>query len=713
MNVEEKSEQEHEIGSLKFTKENWIKKLGNYSPCQVPTSLIRTNAMKAVDRSGLCDTYEATTQQTISGSSQAPLEESNLENIIREFEIGFLSPSKQDRAIYKKKNFVKKIVAAFEVKYKTATGESHEENKSHIVESPRKNGIFSSPYKSNFEVSESFEKFSPLKQNGKNSDESGNVSKNDSTIFKTRSGIFDSPYKSEDEKVIDILPDISKDETKEVKRKSSKESGIFSSLFNCNDSKSVSLSEIRSSSSSLDLKHESSKDFSDFPILFKFDKEDSSEGANFHFSSMVSCLDETKTIDNIDLDVTSPDNVFVADIAFPKTSTMINKFSKDKDDSVIDKFSKDKDDSVIPEISCVDTDRTPKIVGAFLKEPIEVEDTSINWIPIIGKKLPRKRSLKKLLYSLTGKKLNKKDKLFCSEINLSEELREFQDSGYEEKSCSSSSLTSRISFTEVQQENSYIESNRRSTFETFKPRNKSNKEENEVFCYTNHSSRVQNKKLILIEVPREEVKLDLGPCYPPLSMITSLNRKMMAEKPSSPPAVYEFSTKLSKHAYVSKIPKHPFVSLLKMDESLEFSHKYRNSYDSLSVIIKNDLYEVEFRRSCDNLLSSTSCRNFSSTASEYDVPRRFLSDNEILSIRQSILNSKEEPIYDVPKPQGIERPRPSVYEDVTFLKRSAQMKVHDDFKFHYFEPRDSKIYFNDNKMRSLDDLTSKEKSSVF
>lgn len=476
----EQEQQKNKIGRSELMKENWIKKLGNYSPhkCQVSTSPIRTNAMKAVDRSGLCNTYEATTQQTISGSSQPPLEESDLETIIREFEMGFLSPSKQDGATdgtSTKKNFVKKIVTAFEVKYKTsqATGKSHEENKSHTIIEPskRKSGIFSSPYKSNFEVSKPFEKFSSLKQNGKNSDESGNVSKNDSTIFKTRSGIFGSPYKSED-KVTD-LSDISKDETKKENRKSSKESGIFSSPFDCNDSKNASSSEIHSSS--MDLKRESSKDSSsDCSILFKFDKEESSRGANFHFSSMkVSFFDETKTTDSIDLDVTSPETIFVADIILPKTSTMINKFSKDKNDSVIRK------------ISYVDSDRTPKIVGAFLKKPIEVEDTSINWIPIIGKKLPRKKSLKKLLYSLTGKKFNKKDKLFSSEINLSEELREFQDSGYDEKSCSSSSLTSLISFTEVllQQENNHIESNRRSTLKSFKPKNKSDKEENEISYY--------------------------------------------------------------------------------------------------------------------------------------------------------------------------------------------------------------------------------------
>ncbi|KAK1117369.1 hypothetical protein K0M31_016741 [Melipona bicolor] len=192
----------------------------------------------------------------------------------------------------------------------------------------------------------------------------------------------------------------------------------------------------------------------------------------------------------------------------------------------------------------------------------------------------------------------------------------------------------------------------------------------------------------------------------------SLDREMTIKEASSLPSVYESLTKLPKHPYISKIPKHPFVSLTKMDESLEFSHEYR-SYDSSSVIIKNDLYEVEFRRSCDDLLSPSSCRNFSSTANDYDVPRTFLSENELLSIRQSTLNRKKEPIYDVPKPQSIERPKSSVYEYAVSLKRRcAQMEVQDNFECHYSEPSDSKIHFND-KMRSLVDLTLEEKSSVF
>lgn len=200
--------------------------------------------------------------------------------------------------------------------------------------------------------------------------------------------------------------------------------------------------------------------------------------------------------------------------------------------------------------------------------------------------------------------------------------------------------------------------------------------------------------MVLSEIPREEVKLDLGPCYPSSNMMPS-DRKMTTKTASGPSPVYESLAKLPKHPYISKIPKHPFVSLTKMDESLEFSF---NSYDSLSVIIKNDLYEVEFRRNCDDLLSPS---NFSSTVSDYDVPRTFLSE-------KLTLNREDESIYDIPKPQVIERPKSNVYENIVSSKRWS---AENNFECHYSEPSNRRISFN--KTRSLVDLTLEEKSTAF
>ncbi|CAK9810400.1 hypothetical protein ANTPLA_LOCUS6574 [Anthophora plagiata] len=768
LNVEPKCEKEeqkkNETGRSGVSKGNWIRKLGNYSPskCRVPASPVRMNTMKALDRSGLCNTYEAATTARTSGFPRTPLEMPDLESIIREFEMGFLSPSKQDAAAdgSKQKNFVKKIVAAFEVKYKgyndmKAAHEAREntgESKLHTTigeTSKRKPGIFS-PFRSSTDEGKPFEKLndsSTLKSNEEDANEisaNPSPSSNNFESSKRRSGVFVLPFRVSSDEDGDYFDESSKtdeEETRNAKRKleifatpsknksfevkSAGKSGIFLSTFNRSNSKNTSRSSSDIYISPVDVKGQYLKDSSsDCSSLFKFDKEESARRSNFHFDLLkTSSLDDTKNLESIDLDVTLPEpeeTILLNGDTFPKTSTMINEFASEEYDSEM------KDSSI---------DRTPKIVGAFLKKPIEVEDTSIDWIPITGKKLPRKRSLKKLLYSLTGKKFEKKSKLFSSERNLNEESREFQDSGYDERSCSSSSLTSLISITEVllHQENTYVEpERRRTTLRTFKSKNSMDEEEDEAFCDAYRSKGMfSRKKLLLTEIPRKDVKLDLGPTYPqPFKMTTmSLDRKAIPKNTCSPSSSTSVPLrKLPKHPHLSKIPKHPFVAITKVDEPLELrSPQVCRSSQESSVIIKNDLYEVEFHRSCDDICSR-SCRSSLSTGSQYDVPRRFLSksDPEISSICQPQSTTIDKaPVYDVPKLQPIERPRSSVFEDTLSFQRktihlgessvSNVYAVPRGLESHYatVKPRNSKTYLNTEMLRSLNDLTSMEKSSAF
>ncbi|CAL7947958.1 unnamed protein product [Xylocopa violacea] len=723
-----------------------MKKLGNYSPrkYQVTPGHTKTNAMKALDRSELCDTYDASTPQRTSVSPQTPPVMPDLESIIREFEMGFLSPTKHDGAPVhgpsKQKNFVKKIVAAFEVKYKTYDDlkaaqenqkEQEESKREAIVPEARRkgSGIFGSPLKASSVDSSS------LKQDQDTVDGitgSPSTPKSNSEATNREFGIFHSPLENVNDEDGD-LDDFSKpleDETNNENRrsgifyatpkdrsadsKSSRKSGIFSSPFGRRASKDKSISsEIDASPTNLE-RQDSKDSSSDCSSLFKFDKAESKRRSNFHLDLLnASSLDDTKAVEDIDLDVTLPDSDetnFMAGNALPKTSTMINETPDN--------------DSEAREVSRAD--KTPKIVGAFLKRPIEVEDTSIDWIPITGKKLPRKRSLKKLLFSLTGKKLDRKNKLFSSERNLNEESRELQDSGYDERSCSSSSLTSLVSIADVllHQENSFVEPERRTALRTFGSRNSLDDEEDEAFCDAYRTSRNLNKRqLRLTEVPREEVKLDLGPCYPSPDMVTkSLDRRSTSKKARSPPSQHEPLAKLPKHPRVSAIPKHPFVSLTKMDEPQEFrgSDECRSSQEP-PLIIKNSLYEVEFRRSCDDMCLSASCRDSSSTASNYDVPRRFLSksNNELSSHRQStVVRRNSEPIYDVPSRQA-ERPKSAGYEETQSSKSRGQVDfnayaVPCNLAPHYatIKPRNVKIYFNNETLRPFGDFASTEQSSV-
>lgn len=188
--------------------------------------------------------------------------------------------------------------------------------------------------------------------------------------------------------------------------------------------------------------------------------------------------------------------------------------------------------------------------------------------------------------------------------------------------------------------------------------------------------REENKKrLILTEVSRESLKLDLGPSYPPLSLITqmTLKPKTTSSSPSSPSLVKGTLTRLPKHPHLSKIRKHPFVSLTKMDNNQEFcsSYVYRSGQHSSSVIIKNDMYEVEIRRNSEDIdpSANSSRHSSSSAATHYDVPRKFLSKSETEIWAKCQCSKREEPIYDVPKLQNIERSRSSDYEDVLSSKR--------------------------------------------
>lgn len=297
-------------------------------------------------------------------------------------------------------------------------------------------------------------------------------------------------------------------------------------------------------------------------------------------------------------------------------------------------------------------ERAPVIIGAFLKKPVKVEEISINWIPFPGKKLPRKKSLKKLLSTLSGKKLNEKKKevVFSSQVNVNDENRELPDSGYDEQSLSSSSLTSITSTQEVtlrgqmKEERIYANSsaignwstmpcfNRKSTnLSTFQVRGQEMKNE------TNNNK----KKILLYEIPRDEVKVDLGPCYPSPSkiMVKSLDRRCQTKKNVLPP--------LPKHPMSSSIPKHPFISL---------------SRDELNFPIDDKSEEVVLRkpREC----------TFNSGENEYDVPRKYLSRSEpgisdVLKFSFDFSLDDMNTTYDVPKL----RPKSSVYEDALSLKR--------------------------------------------
>lgn len=676
------------------TKGNWIQKLGNTSPkkYKIPgNSPARMTVLKPVDAGFLYNANQRIPSRGTKslGSPLTPVNMPDMESIIRDFEMGFRSPSKKstpktvETPKQQPKNFVKKIVAAFEVKYKPCnepkTAQDAREieetrKKCDISETNRSSGLFSSPFRSGSEEFRSSGKtLDTLKKGSENSSRRSDVvcstsmySVEDSKAFR-RSGVYGSPFK--------VFDNESKDaEDGSMIATPSKRAKSLEILSPRNGSKFSSESDIYSSPEHL--VPEESKDFNDDGCtFFAFDKVEASYRDPGTFSS----LDDTYTLDtlgSIDLDMTlpDPDETIFLDVLdgheLRKTSTAIGEYDGLEEGTVIDP----------PPV--FRNDKTPKIIGAFLKKPIEVEDTSIDWIPITGKKLPRKKSLKKLLTSwATKRSFNMRKSMFSSERNLSEETREFQDSGYDERSTSSSSLTSLISITDalLLQENSYMEPERTTTFKSFRPRNSLDAGDNKASQGARQTVGKQTKKLLLTEVPREQVKVDLGPVYPsPRKMTTmSLNRKAsVVKKPVSSPVMITPPLprlpKLPKHPYLSSIPKHPFVTLTKMDEP---------ESDDEPVVIKNSLYEVEFRRSCTDINTSNS-----SLESHYDVPRRFLSKSEtqIPNVCEVELRKAAEHIYDTPRKHREERPKSSIYED-TLSRRRKSARVDERLPlYHYY-----------------------------
>lgn len=407
--------------------------------------------MKAAHKSKPCNeaSHEASSSREIFQSPQGPREISNLESTIYNFENDYPSPSKKERTSDepKQKNFVRKIVEAFEAKYKIYNDSKTAQK---IPKSPEENTS------SGASMLESWKRRSRILYN---------PFKTDSTYSKLKDRSLrdecDESALSAEERIFHTWNNnrLIRRRLRELeKSKSSAKSKMILSAFGRKASGLELCSTFLHSSSD---SSSTPNCFTRAELMRKVDLSDSAKS----FSP-----DKIKTIRIVGPYMTSSEEaIFTLNDSLPTTSSLI-------DDSL-----KSEHNSMLSEILHVD--ESPKVVGAFLKESVDVENTFIDWIPITGKRLPRKKSIKKLLCSLTSGKLVKR---FSSEKNLSEESRESQDSEYNERSCSSMSLTSLIPIAEALrlQDSSYFEFNRRSSLRTFKSKNKSN----EASCDTYRSA---------------------------------------------------------------------------------------------------------------------------------------------------------------------------------------------------------------------------------
>lgn len=392
--------------------------------------------MRAAHRSEPCNDHEASTSR----AREMP----NLESVIYNSENSYLSSSKKEKTTDKEKNFVKKVVEAFEMKYKiyndskTAqeipkSPEGNKSNAASMLESWKRNSrILYNPFKNDSSYS---------KLNSRNADES------DDSVLSSEERIFHTSW--DNNRLI-------RRRLRELERSnsSSKSKMILSAFGRKASGLELCSAFLHSSSDS----SSPCNCFTRAELMRKIDYSDSVKS----FSP-----DKTKTIRSVGpYMTTSEETIFTPNDSLPTTSTLIDDSLKSEHNSTL---------SEIPHV-----DESPKVVGEFLKKPIDVENAFIDWVPIAGKRLPRKKSIKKLLCSLTSGKFIRR---FSSERNLSEEPRESKDSGYDERSCSSMSITSLIPIADVLrlQDNSYFESNRRSDLKTFKSENKSNEEQGDMY----------------------------------------------------------------------------------------------------------------------------------------------------------------------------------------------------------------------------------------
>ncbi|XP_043275610.1 uncharacterized protein [Venturia canescens] len=401
------------------------------------------------------------------------------------------------------------------------------------------------------------------------------------------------------------------------------------------------------------------------------------------------------------------------ELHFPKKNMSQKKvMSRPKSDTILMRpMAKDEamqsSRNLVRRDSSLRRERQPKIVGAYLKEPVEVEDTSIDWIPIRDQKLPRKRSFKKLLSMLTGKKSSvKTSKLYCSEINLQEETTKelLQDSGYDEKSGSSSSLVSLVSIGDLMLQQKFgqpapLEDDRRAyNMTTFQKPPASNLEHVSInenddnfpdddFSSTSDeasdTSSISSKRILLEEVSRSELRLSLGPafpCAPGAKVVCSLGRKA---NPKNAKNNWTFLDEIEPIA--PPLPKHPFISARKMpvDDCDGGSNGSSDKIGSQIDMSFSDFDNVELRKKLQTW-------TFPGEDCHYDTPRRYLSKSEpgLLSLDKlrNIGKLPSEIVYDVPKPKIPRRPRSSIYDDALSLKRR-----NDNFTSHR-PPLSSEFY---------------------
>ncbi|KYM77448.1 hypothetical protein ALC53_12077 [Atta colombica] len=233
-------------------------------------------------------------------------------------------------------------------------------------------------------------------------------------------------------------------------------------------------------------------------------------------------------------------------------------------------------------------------IGALLNEdqPIKInDDTRITWISAFSEKLSRKKPLKKLLNSTFYTKLLNYKKVWKKSAEKQSNKRT-SDSGFIDRFLSSSSSFSQKSW--------HSDQNEKPTFSTFG--------HIESDCVNNKMSK--SSRMVLTEVPCTTIvyKENCQNIESSLKSMMPVNSSTLKVSCGYPP--------LLKHPYLTRngIPKHPFVTKTKLDQTIEESDDEEMRYDakeckselessSMSLVSKAD-FNILFSRMSEWLTSS-------------------------------------------------------------------------------------------------------------
>ncbi|EZA48894.1 hypothetical protein DMN91_006290 [Ooceraea biroi] len=304
----------------------------------------------------------------------------------------------------------------------------------------------------------------------------------------------------------------------------------------------------------------------------------------------------------------------------------------------------------------------PRVVGAFLKLPMRINNTNVTWIPTLNGKLPRKNSLKKLISVFTNrrKRMEKQSKKYSKKQQRTYDL--------ESEQCSSSSSSRKSWYSEP--DTSIDRPSISPTFETFGRTYRPD-------LY--HANRTNKSRIVLTELPREDLTTDLGSSkltsqipvvsVDHVSSSSQVNRRNVdptsetATVASSPRSKmsYEHLSLPKHHLSQNKVFKHPFVAQTKLDQLNEktTATMKKDVKQKAKIKKKSDASELESSIASSVFASSsmsTSLNISSPRVSEwvasspnniYDVPRRSNASKSMNALNEILPQVPQ--IYDIPR----------------------------------------------------------------